>query len=600
LKYFSHKIIYLTILGTLSPTVFADDNSTNASEQSVKTESQTTRNTEDTQPNTELPQEPKTQEQSPNTNEAVVQQWSKDNAGASTPSLTQQENGGTKIEWHSGISIDNYTNDINSENTFGSTLKEGNHTLAQLQSDLRGTTQSGDVSYFQLSASATNDRSVLSQYSRQINSVQAGRAGTAYILSAGDVAPNFSSLSSALGVRGVVGQRQIGQATISGYAGVVAPSWEYIESRVPRAQLMKEVQGAKVEYAFTEKLKAYITGQHGMDKADSADIAGLSPTKINSGSIGFQYTDNKYQLAGETALSHFQQEGEQSRNGRATIIDGASRGQAVALRGGYHDLNTKYISLSQAAQPGIREAYTGVDWVPASWLSLGADLRNSKNFTLATLFSPSQMTDTDSGSLRANINFGADHPNWSMSVQESISNSRDPLDHKSYKEQSAFNLNYAQEKWNAALAFGLGKEQSEANPAMDSHTDNWQASVGRLFNNQDALSMATWSVNTNLSTSLQNQHLSSGLETKAFLSTLNISAQRNDWGMLNIMLGNGFNTRPLGQSTLRMTTVQVDGSRQFGTRGNIKLYARDVRRNMNDAALFADERVTGVQLSYAF
>jgi hypothetical protein len=135
---------------------------------------------------------------------------------------------------------------------------------------------------------------------------------------------------------------------------------------------------------------------------------------------------------------------------------------------------------------------------------------------------------------------------------------------------------------------------------MDSHTDTWQASVGRLFDNQDVISAATWTINTNFSANVQNQHLSSGLETKAFVSSLNINAQRNGWGTLNMMLGNGFNTRPLGQSTLRMTTMQIDGSHQLGTRGSIKLYAREVRRNMNDIALFANERVTGVQLSYAF
>lgn len=537
---------------------------------------------------------------SPNTNDAVVQEWSKSNAGLSAPELIQQADGGTKIEWHGGISVDNYTNDIDTLNSFGSPLNDGNNTLTQLQSDLRGTTQSGDVSYFQLNATTTNDRTVLSQHPRQINSVQVGRAGTGYILSIGDVAPNFSTLGSALGVRGLIGQRQISQVTISAYAGVVAPSWEYIESRVPRTQLMKEVQGAKIEYAYSEKLKAYITGQHGADRADSADFAGLMPSKISSGSVGFQYIDNDYQLSGETAQSHFQQTGEQARNGQATILDGSWRGQSASLRGGYHDLSAKYISLSQAAQPGIREGYASADWVLASWLSLAADLRNSKNFTLATFFSPSQMTDTDSGSVRANINFGPNHPNWSVSAQESISKARDPLHNEYYREQGAIYLNYAQEKWSASIAYGLGKEQTEATPAMNSHTDNWQASLGKLFNNQDAISAPTWSINTNLSVNLQDQHLALDEETKAFTSSMNINAQRNDWGTLNIMVGNGFNTRPQGQSILRMTTLQIDGSRQLGTGGSIKVYMREVHRNMNDAALFADERVTGLQLSYVF
>jgi hypothetical protein len=537
------------------------------------------------------------------TNDSIARQWSQNNGGAAVPSVTQQADGSTKIDWHGGVSFDDYNNSVKSNNSFGSSLSQGNHSVAQLQSDLRATNQAGDVSYFQLGASVTGDPSVLSQYPRQINSVQFGRAGTGYIVSVGDVTPYFSSLSSALGVRGLLGQRQIGQTSVSGYAGVVAPSWEYIESRVPRTQMMREVKGAKIEYSFSERLKAYVTGQHGIDKADSVDTNfgfAQAPAQIGSSSIGFQLFDNHYQLSGETALSHFSQDGEQSRNGRASIVDGAWRGQSVSLRGGYHDLNSKYISLSQAAQPGIREAYIGGDWVIASWVSLGVDVRNSKNFTLATFFSPSQITDTDSGSIRSNINFGANHPNWSLSLQQSASNSRDPQGLQSYNEQGSIYLNYAQYKWNASVAYGMGVQQSEANPTYDSHTDNWQASVGRLFNNQDALSSATWTVNTNLSTSLQEQHLASGLETRAFLSSLNVSGQREGWGMLNLMLGNGFNTRPLGQSTLRMATVQIDASHQFGLRGSVKLYARQVKRNMNDDALFADERVTGVQLSYVF
>jgi len=538
--------------------------------------------------------------QSTNTNEAVAQKWSQTNAGAAAPALVQQQDGTTNIEWHGGLTADNYTNDVDTHNTFGSALRKGNQSLLRLQSDLRATAAEGDVNYFQLGLSATDDRAVLSQYSRQINTVQVGRAGAGYIVSMGDVAPNFSSLSSALGVRGLSGQRQIGRANISMYAGVVVPSWEYLEQNVPRTQMMKEVQGAKIEYAFTDQFKAYVTGQHGEDKADSVHALYTNATRISAGSVGFQFFDTSVSLSGETALSHFQQDDGPSRNGSATIVDGAWSGSNVVLRGGYHDLNAKYLSLSQAARPGTREAYATADWVMASWISLGADVRKSKSFTLATFFFPSQMMDTDSGSVRARINFGANYPNWNLALQESIANSRDSFGHASSQEQGTLNLNYAANQWNASFGYGLGRQENEANPIMDGDTNTFLASVGRLFSNQNTLSAATWMINTNLSTSLQDQSLNSGLDTKAFLTSLNISGQRTGWGMLNLMLGSGFNTRPYGQSALHMTTVQIDGSQQIGTRGSIKVYARDIRRNMHDALLSAEERVTGVQLSYVF
>jgi hypothetical protein len=135
---------------------------------------------------------------------------------------------------------------------------------------------------------------------------------------------------------------------------------------------------------------------------------------------------------------------------------------------------------------------------------------------------------------------------------------------------------------------------------MDGDISTWQASVGRMFSNQDAMTPASWTINTNLSTSLQDQSLNSSVDTKAFMSSLSISGQRNNWGMLNVMLGSGFNTRPFGQSTLHMTSVQIDGTHQFSPQSNIMLYAREIRRNIHDAALSADERVTGVQFSYIF
>ncbi|NOT14772.1 MAG: hypothetical protein HOP21_04170 [Methylotenera sp.] len=538
-----------------------------------------------------------------NTNEAVAKSWQQQNVGAATPALIKQEDGTTKIEWHGGVTVDHYRNTITSaSDKLGTNLNNGYFVTTQAQSDLRAINPNGAVNYFQLSATTTDDRAVLNHHYRQINMMQVGRVGEGYQLALGDVAPNFSNLSSAFGARGLFGQKQINQTVLSGYAGLYAPSWEYLDSTVPRQQLLKEVQGAKLEQSFTEKLKVFVTTLHARDRRETADIVGLPATALRNNSVGFQWNDGAYQLTGETAISHFQQQNAQSLSGRASLLDGAWRGQKVSLKAGYHDLEAEFSSLSQSAQPGIRERYVGGDWVASAWLSLGLDLRNSQQYTFASFAGAAKLADTDSGSLRANINLGASYPGWGITLQQTFSNTEDANSNISRKDLTSAGVSYATARWNAAFTYGYDEVTSQANPAGDSHTNRWQASASRAFNNADELSAATWTVTTGLSANLETQKLVYGLlageETRAFTSSLNVGAQRNGWGTLNLMVGNGFNTRMLNQSTLRMTTVQFDASRPIGEKGGVKLYWRDVRRNIDDLLLDTQEKVVGVQLSY--
>lgn len=532
-------------------------------------------------------------------NADIARQWSQTTTAAA-PTLVPQDDGTTRVEWHGAVSFDNYTNDIRTQNSFGSALKPGNHSLMRLQSDLRVINDEAEVNYFQLGLTTTDDRAILSQYPRHIDTLQVGRSGAGYLVSLGDVAPNFSSLGSALGLKGLMAQRAVGQAAVSMYAGVVAPAWEFVERLVPQSQLLKEVQGVKVEYAFTNAFRAYATGQHGADLADNTGLIHIAPTRVNSGSVGFVFAEQDYQVTGETAYSDFEQDGSPSRRGGATILDAAWRTPTYAVRAGYHDLGANFSSLSYAARAGTREVYTGGDWMPASWLSFGADVRNSRNYSLPTFFVPSRMSDTDSGSLRANLSLGTDHPNWYLGLQSSASDSRDTLGNDAANEQHSINLNYAEAPWTASLGYATGRMSYSAFPDMSGRMDSWQAGAGRMFSDQNGFEPATWIINAYLSGNYQNQHLDSGAETKSLFSSLNLGGQLNQWGTLNLSLGTGFNTRPLGQSTLRMTTVQIDASRPLGSQGSIKVYVRDVRRNVNDVALFAEEVVTGLQVTYRF
>ena len=337
-------------------------------------------------------------------NDEVLQTFQQGNAGGQQPQLVTQEDGSTRIEWHGGINTDFYNQQVNSGNgSTNTSLQSGSFYRGTLQSDLRAINQRGDATYFQFGLTQTDDRAVLSMHPRQINTLQFGRVGPGYQVTFGDIAPNFSPLSTALAARGLLAQIQHGQATITGYGGVIADSWEALNKLVPRNQFLRDTYGLKAEYALTSSLKIYLTGQTSKDRVGSTTFAtSADPAKAQSGTLGFAYQDGPLQVTGETASSHYEQSNTESRTGKASIIDATWSGQEVSLRGGFHDVGTKYTNfISALATPGIEEIYASADWPAAAWISLGADLRNSKFRTLATSSSASTTSTARSGCSRS-------------------------------------------------------------------------------------------------------------------------------------------------------------------------------------------------------
>lgn len=548
------------------------------------------------------------------TNEQAAQSWQQNNLGGQSPQLVQQQDGTTRIEWKGGVSADWYNNGVTSANgTINTPLQSGTFYKGVAQGDLRGITPAGAVNYFQFGLTQTDDRSVLSLYPHQINNIQLGRSGQGYLLAMGDVAPNFSSLSSALGVRGIIGQKQIGDTTVYGYSGVLAESWEALDNLVVRNQFLRDVYGVKLEHSWHQSLKVYATGQTGSDREGSITnptvAASALAAKLHDYSVGFQYAEGQFQLTGETAVGGFQQVTQQSHSGRASILDAGWRGQTVALRAGYHDIDPGFASLSTMAVAGVKEIYGGGDWMAASWITLGADVRNSKNSTLMLfqspgfnpVYIPTTISNTDSRALRANINFGPDLPGWSVGLQQNESKTRDSLSNISRNGQSSATLNYATPSWTSGLGYGLGKVRNEASPAMDSDTTSWQFMLGRSLNDADNTTPASWMFNVNLNAMLQDQQLLlTGTNLRNVNYSLTFAGQRVNWGSLNLVLTNGLTTRPTGQPDLKLRSSQLEAVHPFSPMSSAKIYLRDTQRNIGDPLLGADERVAGAQLIYTF
>ena len=485
-----------------------------------------------------------------------------------------------------------------------SALVTGTFGKSVLNSDLRRISQSGEVSHFQFGLTNSNDRSVLSMYPRQINNLQIGHAGPGFLVAFGDVAPSYSSLSSMLGVRGGSGQYQLGKLTVNGYSGVVAESWEALEGEVLRNQFLRNVNGAKLEYAVDQTLKVYATGQSGVDKTGSISnplVAVYSkPSYVRSHSAGFQYANPDWQLGGETAESHFEQESAASRAGRASLIDGTWRKGKVSMRAGYHEIDPKFVSLSAMVAAGITESYLGGDWTADDWITLSGDLRNTENATLASSTSASTITQIDSSAIRANINFGQKYPGWGLTLQstDSVTNMQGSL---SRLRQDALNLSYASQFGNLNFGYSLGMSSSKASPSSDANTDNWNLGIGRNFSNAVGTSPPSWTLGVNLNAALQQQHpLAGGVGSRNASFALAFSGQRVGWGQFSLSIGNSMLSANSQTAALKQRELQFEASHPFSPTSAVKMYIRNSQRNVGNPTIGAIEHVAGIQLNYQF
>jgi hypothetical protein len=178
------------------------------------------------------------------TDDEVIRGWQQAQPGSPVPVLTA-EGAGTRLTWSGSATFDAYSTRVRSgAGHVSSPLGNGEFGKAAFQGDARWVQPDGTVDALMFRTLHTNDRAVLPRTAYQLGNLQAARTSSWYSLAAGDVAPNFSKLSSALGVRGLFGQVTAGPAAVSGFTGRVAESWEALGRPALRSQ---PVHGARRE-----------------------------------------------------------------------------------------------------------------------------------------------------------------------------------------------------------------------------------------------------------------------------------------------------------------------------------------------------------------
>lgn len=531
-------------------------------------------------------------------NSAVATAWSQAAPAAPVPEVVAQPEGGTRIEWSGGISLDTYNNKASG----GATLNpagDGSFFRLQAQGDLRGNQADGGLNWLQFNLTRSDDRAAQS-INTLVGTLQGGFSGKDYQVTLGDVAPDFSSLGTRLGMRGLMGQKLLGQTVLSGAAGTITPIWNDLWDRDTRAQYLRHVAAVKLDTPLGDATRGFVTVQGYSD--DTGSLGGtpngfMAAADGHLATVGFVHQKDRLAVVSELGLSRWNAEGQAGRNSHAFVLDGTWSGQGYSLRGGHHDLGRYYTSLSSQSAPGIRETYLGGNWQAAPWLAVQSDLRRSRNEQAKAIGSITPLT-TDSVTLSEVVTFGANWPGLSLTFNQNLSDGRSQaggdIDHKGHGVQ----LGYSGQDWNGSLGFNQRWISNDADAANDSRTDAATMQLGRMLT--DDPGNPTWSLGLQASVSYQFQKLDVGGDNQTVQYGLGLAATRQGWGTLNASHTLGM-VDPTTGANLKNRGYLLEASHPFkGNKGAVKLYAQDNRNFSGNSSLANRTRTLGAQISLLF
>lgn len=553
------------------------------------------------------------------TNDQALQHWAQA-SGAPAPVVQQSADGGSQLVWRAGVSYDFYNRNVSGGQLL-TPFRSGTFNRLQLQSDLRST--QGDVlNWFQFGATASDDRSVLST-GKVINTLQAGRTGPGFRIALGDIPVNHSALGTNLGLRGILGQRYFGQTLLSGAAGVVAESWEALNSDERRRTMLRDVYSLKIEHPLSKATSVYVTTQSYSDQRGSLTpgTIAVAGADANSATMGFTHREGGFSLTGEGGFSRLSQDGQSQKSDSAVVIDGGWQGTAVGLRAGHHDLGKFYSSSSAQALGGIRETYGNGTWMAQPWLSFNADVRTTTNnrpppppqpvvtaagiipgtpvSTAAPAPAPaiSAGTTTDSGTLSANIAI-PQLPGTSMQLSYGESAGRNNLFGRSNTKTTGANLQYGDPQWSAGAGVQVNTLTLVNSPANNSEMTSVTFTLGRRWSDAAAGGAPTWQVGVNFAANQQRQEFEIGTSSTNRNFTLSLAAQNISLGVLNASWLTGEIGDPVSGVKYSLNTYQIDAGRAVFKTGSIKFYARITDNFKENPLLAYKETTVGVQFSY--
>lgn len=538
-------------------------------------------------------------------NQAVLDAWAR--ANGSAPAVVAQPDGATRLEWQVQSNNEAYSTSLQTAGnpTINSPLQDGSHGRATLATSVKQVTASG-TTFLQAAVLGTDDRAVLSKYANQVTTLQAGRTTATYSVLAGDVAANFSTLGTNLGLRGLLGTVTLGPVTVSSHIGTVSESWEALANRgtidntPARNSFLRDVFGVKAEYALSPSWKAFVTTQGYNDRASSLPgLPSTRPAETQSNTLGLAYQGEALQVSAETGTSRFGQSGDGKRDGNATVLAGTYRVGNVYYRAGYNDIGPLFASLAAAAAPGAQESYAGADWQATQALTLGAELRHGANRVAATEITEATRSPFDALSVRAGYNLNAWVEGLGLQAQDTRSRNEDPVGNRRDNSTTALGLNYGRNGWTAVGGATYANSKDRANASSDSTTRSWQAGGGKQWSGDPA--GPPWNLSVNALGTWQVQRLvAMATETRNRNFALSVSGTHARFGAINVMAQAGTMTQPQGGPDLRQRGYQLEYSYPITPAALLRAYWRRTERNGGSDTLRTVEESGGANFSLTY
>jgi hypothetical protein len=534
-------------------------------------------------------------------NSQVLAAWQQNSGGGAAPQLVEQEGGTTVLQWQGGVVLDWYRNSSSGGHLLTPQRSESFY-RAQAHGDLRGTAPGGAVSYLQFAGSHSDDPAVLSHApGGQIDSLQMGRTGANYHLAMGDVAVNFSTLGSNLGLRGLMGQGLLGKTLVAGAAGFVTDGWNALGDEAKRSRYLRQVFAAKVETPLAGGTRVFVTGQGYEDDAATLDDERtfLAAASQRSATAGFAWERGRFALQGEAGASRWQEEGQERQRDRAFIADAGWSQESIVLRFGHHDIGMHYASLTAHGGNGVQETYLNGSWMAASWLNLTADLRHSENEMAAGQGSVNS-SKTDSLATTAVVTFGPQHPAWTLLLSQSLSDGENGDSASNRNEGYGATVAYAAEGWQSSLGYNLLDVENRGDVSSSSRTDIWVFNLGRNWLGSAGTAGAEWSLGSNFAATLQDQKLDQGDGPRTLTWQLGLLGQRAGWGSCAASYTDATTDQGGDRGDLRQRSWLVEAARPFRGGHALKLFFKDNRLSGSSADQAADyrERSTGLQIAF--
>ncbi len=548
-------------------------------------------------------------------NQRILDAWAQAN-GMPPPAMIAQADGSTRLDWQLEAATEAYGNRVrtNGDAQLNTPMQDGAKARQGLGFALRSAEASGDVNFMQGALLATNDRALLRNYSNQVTSFQVGRTTGQYQVLAGDVAANYSPLSSNLGLRGVMGQLKLGGLSFSTHMGTVAESWDALTNRstltgLPaRSTYLRDVAGLKLDYETTPGFHVFATSQAYADRSGSlGGTAGgngsgfaLKAAETQSSTAGVAYQGADWQATLESGSSRFGNKGESKVGGNATLFNAAYRMGDVTWRAGRNDIGTRFVSLAAAAAPGIEESYLGADWQASPILMLGMDGRRGANRVAATEFSDAARSPFRAFNSRAALNLQSVVPGLMLQLQDSRARNEDPQGAVRNMDSTNLGLAYSAPAWNGTLGYARTQARDAASPSFDSNSDAWQFAIGKQIMS-DPQTSVPWMLSLAFTGNWQVQHiLATAQQTRSRNAGFTLGGRHQKWGGFNLALMSGDVMQPNGGPMLRQTMLQSDATYPVTPNADLRFYWRHTVRNSGSDSLRTTERSGGANLNLRF